>query len=308
MARTLLAPGLTIALLCWAVPLPSPAIASLQDAGALFTAGQEFLEALRQGTRVDITAPDGARTIFEVRAGALHPVDYRCTIEEKALRTPGGYRLSVEWSAHRNRSSLRVDSPTGAATWFSFDRYHTWGTERDGGIWRVVGEVVLVYLPDGTRIDLDRTVNVVQVTVGDHAWRMSRTGFIPTDEPSPGLDVPSPRVLYQTGDGDDWSWITDASLVAAGWEGMPGPTPLAEIIASLKQAPRKEWLERALAHLYTDVGGSEVAGYMLAAFFTLPPGTRIEMVRKKQSLGSTFILPGTLEVPRQAIMSVDTPP
>jgi hypothetical protein len=288
---------------------PSPAAegeaaridARFQDAAAA-------LRALAEGSRITLTTPDAASLRFQVEGGALHPQDFaaREVEESSAIRTPGGYRIGLEKMEGVSAPTLAIGAPSETISYFWFSRAGTNCAEDDGRIWQVGNDVILIFLPDGTRIDLDRPARVVQINSGGSAWRMTRTGFAATEERSPALDAPFFLAIYQTGNGDDWSRMADATLLVRPWEDMPRPLPIDEILGGVRELPWKPWLDATLARLPNETDPEEAASYVLASYFSMPPGSRVALEGKRgKSPRTFFMLPGTMIVPREGTMRME---
>jgi hypothetical protein len=308
MIRARFAPALVTLCLVLAGAAPAAAQEATPADSPLFEEGAAALRSLARGSAVTLTTPDGGSVSFRVEENALSPREYRARTEEgsRSILTPSGYRIEIELAEGRRNPALVLRAPSGAASHLWFSRAGTSCSESDGRIWQVANDVVLLYLPDGTRIDLDRPARVVQVNSGGSAWRMGATSFSPTTEDSPALAAPFFLVLYQTGDGDDWSRMADASLMASPWKDMPRSLDLDELLQGVQGLPWAPWVAETLGRLPEGTSPEETAGYLLAGYFSQPPGSQVRFEdRKGRNPRTIFILPGTMVLPREGSMRTD---
>jgi hypothetical protein len=312
MTRARFAPAL--ASLCLAFPgaaqesAQEPAQEPTVAGSPHFEEGSAALRSLARGSSVTLTAPDGSSVAFRVEDGELNPRDYhaRAGEDSRSILTPGGYRIEIEQAEGRRTPALAIRAPSEATSYLWFSRSGTSCSESDGRIWQVANDVILLFLPDGTRIDLDRPARVVQVNAGGSAWRMGPTAFRATREESPALEAPFFLALYQTGDGDDWSRMADAALMSSPWKDMPRPLAIDDLLQGLQGPPWSASAARTLSRLPEGTAAEETAGYLLASYFSQPPGSRVRFEDKKgRNPRTVFILPGTMSLPREGSMRTD---
>lgn len=273
-----------------------------------FAEGAAALRSLARGSSVTLSAPDGSSVAFRVEGGELRPHDYEARAEDdsRSILTPGGYRIGIEETEGTRARGLFVRAPSKATSYLWFSRGGTGCSESDGRVWQVANDVVLLFLPDGTRIDLDRPARVIQINAGGSAWRMGSSKFYRTSEESPALEAPYYLALYQTGDGDDWSRMGDAALMATPWQDMPQALVIDELLEGLQGPPWGPWVATTLSRLPEGTAAEETAGYLLAGYFSQPPGSQVHFEdRKGRNPRTVYILPGTMSLPREGSMRTD---
>ncbi|GAB4225706.1 MAG: hypothetical protein Kow0062_28030 [Acidobacteriota bacterium] len=264
-----------------------------------FKAGRAWLEALPDGTRIEIARGDGFTFTLRLEGGrlvtSLPPA--QLSDDGRVLTLPGGYTIAY----HAERpAAVVVTAPSGATTQFSWRRRTGVAFESDGGFWTSNWDPFVLRLTDGTRIDaMDRMTTWEAMTLAGERFRMTLPDGTWTrlpDVPSPPL-IPSIRSFQAAGNGDDWRKPKLEDHLVFAWNWIQFGLPLERAIADVDKKPRRTGLRVYFNNLEYEQPPWELAAVILGRRLALGGGDRVTFRPPGREPRTAYILPGPLEPP-----------
>lgn len=275
-------------------------IAPLYRSERHFGAGESYLRALPDGTRVSIERADGSGFDLTLDEGVLRASLPAAKLDDDGatLILPSGYR--IYFSSERKHRGIVIEAPSSELTALRWDSLRNTGVGRrsDGLVLTSNYDPWVIRIPDGTRIDaFDKFARWEAVTLAGERFRLDLTKSkawetLPT-LPSPPL-IPFDKTFYLAGDGNDWRRGVPEDHVVFAWNWIMVGLSIDRAIADVSEGHRRDDLDRYFNELEYVQPPHELAACILGRRLALGGGDRVTFHRPGAEPESGFIFPGSL--------------
>lgn len=280
-----------------AVPGTAESIPPTERPARHFATGEAFLRALPEGTQIKVERIDNSVFALTLDKNLLK-IDLPKSLlsaDKKTLTTPFGYKLLT--ATDPTVPGFRIVGPHGKGTTFQADleKKILVAFEDTPKRWeRNLAFSFALRLPDGSRIDMLQRGAVWEIlTLWGERFRLALaegTWAQLESIPSPPL-IPDLSTFYVAGNGSEWRLPGKEEHFVFAWNWFPGGLSIDQMIADLKNGPRRKDLDDYFVDLPQPQSPEDMGAIFFARRLALDVGDRITFLLPGKKPVTVFLLP-----------------
>lgn len=280
-----------------AVPGTAESIPPTERPARHFATGEAFWRALPEGTQIKVERIDNTAFTLKLSQNLLKTdlPKSQLSADKKTVTTPFGYRLQA--ATDPAVPGFRIIGPRGKGTTFqaNLERKTLVALEDTPKRWeRNLAFSFALRLPDGSRIDMLQRGAVWEIlTLWGERFRLvlAEGAWVKLEPiPSPPL-IPDLSTFYVAGNGSEWRLPGKEEHFVFAWNWFPGGLSIDQMIADLKNGPRRKDLDDYFVDLPQPQTPEDMGAIFLARRLALDVGDRITFLLPGKAPLTVFMLP-----------------